>query len=695
MHLFRRAVYFALVASAVAVATTVYAADSNIQYASDNLINSAASTPAPGTPPSGYRNWTSASGVIANYTNDSSCNCLKIEVENTTTSPQHFAMVSNTELQPATGDYLRLQGNIEVENADARSGTIVGVGFENYGGTKSQLADGPLSVVEPSRPGIQQIPVTYYAAGTAAPRYDEVLPYLQARLKVYNIAAGAKIKLKVRSLAVNRAQLTGTWVRPLSTTDQIVRQDKPFKLTAELIAPATVKNHRSAIRFLWAGLIATDYGPRATTTGLSDTLGTGAVRDTWNFTAAPHTPAYYDVYYRLIPPASNAGAVLKPTDPAVVEATAPSGIGGGKYYKIGRIQVVAAGMDIGNAFHKIQPDNVPVAYDFARSLSHEKTALKNWWRFDTSKNEPVMAWEEPTPNDNFSNWVTAVSGSGRKALITFYGMRAEIAAYPNAVSPAWGNSVDPGFISPPSQLGMATYGKVVRKTVAKFQNSIYAVECWNEPDSAGHFFGSTTQLADLCQTVYNETKAVDTTNQIKILCPQAVSPAGIGWILSARTSDNHAITDYCDTVGAHLYGYTGDSASGKPYSQSSLSNAIKDMKNRIAQYPGAATKALAVTEFGTHQCLWNGGYTAYYSSADISSNNSLKGSIVYDSLLALKEQNVRIVALYSYDNRGENPSGGCYIDNYSWQYIPGPDTATPGTPNTPVIDKINAAVNNF
>lgn len=710
MHPLRRAVHAALAASAIALATMAHAADANISYTGASLISSPlAATTALNTPPPGYRTWTSASGVTASYLCDANCTYLTIEVENTTTATQSFGMVSNAAQDLAAGQYVRVLSNIEVEVAapeSARASTIVGVGLEaaNSDFSTTQLVDGPLSSIEQSLLNTPQEAVTYYAAGTMSDRYGVVLNKVQPRLKIYNIPPQGKIKLKVRSLSMQLATLNGIWIRPLDMVRplepvQSILPNKPFKLTAELIAQVPLTGYRSHIRLQRTTSPATvvSYGPRAVTSGLSASLGAGELRDSWSTFNAPSAAGTYDVYYRLISPTTNAGVELQPTDLSVVASIAPTG---DQQYKIGQIRVDGnSPMVIGNSFHSIHPGySAPVGHDIVRSLSHYKTKLDNWWRIDPVSGEPVMAWEEKPANNNFNDWVLGVSGPFlRKAVISFYGMRTEIAE--NAATGAWGASVKPGFISPPTPKGLIAYGKVVYKTVSKFKNSIYAVECWNEPDSTGpmgHFSGTSTQLADLCQTVYTQTKLVDTANQIKVLCPQASTPTGIGWILGARASNGELITKYCDTVGAHLYGHTGDDATGKPYSTSSLSNAIKDMKNRIAQFPGAAGKALAVTEFGTHQCLWNGGFTQKYPESRVATDNTLKGDIVYNSLLTLKEQNVRVVALYSYDTSRLEYFGTCPIDGgYSWQYFSGATETTPGTPNKPVIDRITNAVNNF
>jgi hypothetical protein len=700
MQQLHRALHAALATSALAMALSVHAADANITFNGASLISLVTPCSTLNSPPPGYRTWTSANGVNVTYTYDTSCTYLEIEVNNTTNDVQNYAMVSNPlqVLQP--GDYVRVLGNIEVE--DAQPSTIIGVGIEaDNGAGSSQLVDGPLSVIEQSLKTPQNA-TTYYAAGTVSDRHGVALNNVQPRLKVYNIPSGTKIKIKVRSLSMQLTKLSGIWIRPLDTTQSVLRPlepaqimlpSKPFKLTAELIAQTPLTGYQSHLRLELATNANTSvsYGPRAVAAGLSADLGAGALRDSWSTSNAPGGTGTYNVYYRLIAQGTTTGVKLNRTDLSVGESPAP---GGGMQYKIGQIKVDwDAPMTIGNAFHSIHPGySAPVGHDIVRSLSHAKTSLKNWWRIDPATGQPVMAWEEKPANTNFGDWVTGVSGYLRKAVITFYGMRTEIAE-DKTVRGVWGGSVDGGFISAPTKPGLAAYATVVRKTVTKFQSSIYAVECWNEPDSTGHFVGSRTQLADLCQTIHKETKAIDTNNKIKILCPQASSPTTIGWVLGARTSDGHAITEYCDTVGAHLYGYTGDDATGKAYSLGSLSNAIKDMKNRIAKFPEAADKALAVTEFGTHQCLWNGGFTTKYPESRVATDNALKGDIVYNSLLTLKEQNIRVVALYSYDTSRLEYLGTCPIyGGYSWQYFAPTDT-TPGSDNKPVLDRITGAVN--
>lgn len=669
------------------------AADANITYTNSNeLIVQPTGTGSGTTAPSGYRTWTSSTaGVQVNYTYNtcpSPGSCVDIQITNTTNAIQSYGMLANQPWTPSSGENYRLQAKISVFNAGGRS-TIIGVGYESWGTPGSGLTDGPMSVVEQSLLNTPQVATSYLTANTTADKYGQVLTDMQPRLKVYNIPALATVSLRLHSLSLKKTTLPGTWIRPLSTLQSILPSygslARPFRVAVNLFAQNGIAGYQSNLRLVLSGGTTTiNYGTRAVINGLSSNSGTGSLQDSWNGLAAPTGPGTYDVYYRLIPNSSSPAATLTPSDPSVVGS--PDGAGGTQY-KIGQIKVDwASTMEIGNTFHSLHPaTSAPVNHEFVRSLGHAKTSLDNWWRIDPITQEPVMAWDEG--NQNFPQWVVGVSGFIRKAVITFYGMRPEIAAYPHEGG-AWGI---PGIVSAPTEAGLVTYTKVIQKTVDKFKGSLYAVECWNEPDSTGHYVGSQTQLADMCKRVYQATKAADPNNYIKIICPQASSPAAIGYVLGARTSENEPITNYCDMIGTHLYGYTGTDAQGKAYSLNSLATALRELKFRASKFPGAANKAIAATEFGVHDCLWNSEYTQAHPATSVQTSNTVKADIVYQSLLTLKEYGVKAVALYSYDNPRVEHYGACPIyGGYSWQYDADTSSAI-----QPVIDKIGNAVTDF
>lgn len=668
------------------------AADANITYTGTELIVQPTGTGSGSTPPSGYRTWTSStSGVQVTYTYNtcpSTGTCLDIQIANTTNAIQSYGMLANQPWTPSAGENYRLQANISVFNAGGPS-TLIGVGYESWNSTGSGLTDGPVSVVEQSLLNTPQVATSYLTANTTSDKYGQVLTDMQPRLKVYNIPALKTVSLRLHALSLKRTTLAGTWIRPLNTVQSILpsgsNMARPFRVAVNLFAQNTIADYQSNLRLVLSGTTTTiNYGTRAVTAGLSSSSGTGLLQDSWNGLAAPTGPGTYDVYYRLIPNGSSSAATLSPSDPSVVGSSDGAG---GTQYKIGQIKVDwASTMEIGNTFHHLSPaTSAPVNHEFVRSLGHDKTSLDNWWRIDPVTHEPVMAWDEG--NQSFPDWVIGVSGFIRKAVITFYGMRPEIAAHPNE-SGAWGI---PGYVSAPTAAGLVTYTKVIQKTLDKFKGSLYAVECWNEPDSTDHYVGSQTQLADMCKSVYQATKAVDPNNYIKIICPQASSPAAIGYVLSAKTSNNEPITNYCDMIGTHLYGYTGTDANGKAYSLNSLATALRELKFRASKFPGAANKAIAATEFGVHDCLWNGEYTQAHPSSSVQTDNNVKADIVYQSLLTLKEYGVKAVALYSYDNTRLEYYGACPIyGGYSWQYDAASSSAI-----TPVITKIGNAVSSF
>ena len=258
-------------------------------------------------------------------------------------------------------------------------------------------------------------------------------------------------------------------------------------------------------------------------------------------------------------------------------------------------------------------------------------------------------------------------------MITFFGTPKWASARPDETSPYCDVSSAfrcGGLLAEPAPARMPAYQKMVIDTVARYRNQMFGVECWNEPafDAAGNpasnsfFSGSTTKLADVCKAIYIATKSVDAT--IPVYCPQAPSAGWLGSVLSARTSQNEPIHQFCDVIGAHAYDSYGTDKSGNDYSASHLGQEVAQM--RAAASALAVHKPLAITEWGIDKTVYD------WSS-------QARGDLMYQTLATAQELGISLIAIYSYDDR----YGGIWRGGW--------DLIDPATRDPRIYDAITAA----
>lgn len=301
-----------------------------------------------------------------------------------------------------------------------------------------------------------------------------------------------------------------------------------------------------------------------------------------------------------------------------------------------------AGMYIGHAFHRYPGASekafgpLTVRYQFARSLANDLTYLNQWWT-----GEDRYDWR------GIDRWANFHAGPGqRRLLITFSG------------SPQWASQApeqyaamgQPGNAAPPKRHLLPAYQRMVKETVARYKGRLLAVECWNEPNSRDFFSGTPTELADLCQAVYEGSKAA--APEVPVICPQADSPENMGFVYEARTSGGESILKRCDVLGAHIYNRLGRDAHGHSYSAQRLEDSVRLMR-RVAQRHGVAHKQLAVTEFGVSSCVTQPTRQHPLSFGRMGSPEA--GEALYQTLRGFRELGVWMVALYSFDHEDNDP----------------------------------------
>lgn len=610
----------------------------------------------------------------------------------------NFRIQGNQELSVPAGTVYRFKGRLQTPAGSALPNVRVGAGFEFWDDAgRDQFWMPPEGVFEHYSATAMDVGAAYLGQ-TKFPRFDSALKYMQPTLMVTGILPNQVFKLQLYALGLEEARISTMGILPLSSVRTDVVHElapvQPLKLSVNLLAANwSTGQFTSRMRLV----------PRTTTarpitfSHVASSPLEGLVVDPWQVsTPLSMAAGTYDVYYRLTPGTqSQAGARLMPLD-GVSERADGSG---GYEYKIGAIKVLSgATMSIGNTFHDypLRGTAPTVTQDFVRSLHNYLTGFaaninnvsypNNWWRLDTSGNV-VMAWDEG--NTNFDKWANTFApvGSAKKLLITFYGSPLGVGENDQAKG-AWGASATGYSISAPKAAMLSKYGDAVARTVTRYKGRIFALECWNEPDSTGHYVGTPTRLADLCATISRRAKAVDST--VKVICPQASQPEGLGYIMSAKTSAGEPIGQFCDMVGMHMYGRVGSYAGVPMAGNQSLADAVREFSLRLARFPNTAGKPVVMTEVGFHDCLWGGAYGQLIPAEGMQSA-STQALVLFNSLLTLKELGVSAAALYSYNTTGTDVVNGCPVTGgFSWQYNYGN-----ATPNSSAISRINAAANSF
>ncbi len=465
---------------------------------------------------------------------------------------------------------------------------------------------------------------------------------IQPRLSVY-LAPMSSTTVRIKSPLLTR----GMHLSPVGID---ARTGKPQLITA---APGQV------LRFT-AGLQGRPLSPTTSIVTLVPKSSSGAalaplshavsltdpnVGDVWQVplpaTAQPGTT--YSIRYALAD--TNSGAILPlQADPGVVTH---GSAGTTTNLEIGQVSVQAgSGMAIGQHFHSHPglyngsdfSGNGPIllTYDFVRSHDSDNVGGTKWWVADTATGNPdgLYDWTE------FDHWANFHASAGqKKLLITFFGSPQWASSKPTSTN-AYGIL---GLTAPPANL--RSYGKMVKATVTRYADRIFATECWNEPstDPTGYFNGTGTQLADVCKAIYTNTKAVNPA--IPVICPAADLP----WVLTQTTSQGEPLSKFCDWANGHPYDSTGTDLNGEDYSVDRLGDFVDQMKLQLKQL--GLNKPIALTEWGM---FCDDRPSPYHPTHFHFADSATRGDLLYQMLANAKEKGVVAIGLYSYDS-GSSP----------------------------------------
>lgn len=333
-------------------------------------------------------------------------------------------------------------------------------------------------------------------------------------------------------------------------------------------------------------------------------------------------------------------------------------------------------MLVGMSFHRYPGRStymmgpIKVGYDFTRSLAADGMHIMQWWQA-----EDQYTWGK------VDAWADFHARDGRGVIVVFTG------------SPTWASQRPeedsvmkvPGNAAPPDRRWWPAYERMVAATVTRLKGKLTAVECWNEPDLKGSFSGTATELADLCKIVAVQTRQV--APEVPVICPQASDAKGMPFALGAKTSAGEPITEFCDYVGAHIYGALGVDPQGKAYEALGVRDQLQAMHAYLRAM--GINKPLAVTEYGVAACTGSPlhGYPLFSRMP-----SPVAGEALYQSIRAFREAGVRILGLYSYDHEDRDPKcrpGGSFIRSTKTDVFGGM------SPDMEVLSRINEARQRF
>lgn len=652
-------------------------AEKNIQFATLASLSLSKDQPIRKAPPGLADQMTESIQVeYANGADSDGAKYLQLRILNRSKRDVgHYGLFLGGVLQVMPGQVYRMKASLAVDRGRSQGG--IGVGYHIMGAKGEYLTElaTPYSRGDVYHRDRQEVSADY-VGGTLLERVGAVPTAIWPRLTVSNVLPGAALTVKLYGMTMARGELKGVGILPLPVK-QALPKDGVLKLSVNLLARSLMGEYVSTLRLIDAAG-KTRY--QASHSGSSHFSGTsGSLIDAWQFRLPDlkitESEEVFKIAYELKPSASKNSAKLLPLSNDVLEQESAEGY----QYLIGSVSVGArGGAWIGASFHHYPASTlgdslsaigpVKLKYKFARSLANDH-ANPPWWSLKGGK--IVYNWEA------FERWALLFSKAGDKSLlVVFSGMPASASSAPENRDNAFRA---PGWSMPPKDLDV--FERVVFDTVTRYKDRIFGVECWNEPDVPGFFGGSSTDLADMCKSLYQGVKRVD--SRIPVLCPQTPSPEGMGYVLSARTSSGTPMTDYCDMVGAHIYLGLGRDLAGKAYAAESLSEQVATIRQQMASH--GVSKPIAVTEFGIDRCATRApagkGHLERLTDAE-------KADVVYQSIATLIEEGVKVLALYSYDLARVDTD--CFKGGYLWTTNPSVTSI-----NEPVVRRINEAVTDF
>lgn len=549
---------------------------------------------------------------------------VDVELVNRSGQSAHYTLFLSSQRRPVQeGERLRLSAQVTAQGAQAP--VILGLGFQFY-----RPDDGYLSDLVPAEgeykawAGEAQILSARHVGGEPDPGTGLLPGSLYPRLSVYNIPAGATVRLRLSDVTMTaEPRRSEAEVLPLTRPIPALAPGQVWPLTVEVVARPGQQGGRSRLSLVDAKgkVVAAFDGARPLSFA-----HWGAVKDVWRSRLPRSLPVgTYGVVYEV---------------PAM-----------GLARRLGEAQIQpAAGMWLGMSFHRYPGASeaslgpLRLHYQFARSLASDETYLTQWW---TGPDQ--YDWR------GVSKWADFHAKPGERRLVfTFSGSPRWASAQPDQPA-AMGL---PGNAAPPATVYRGAYQRMVRETLLRFKGRVLASECWNEPNNPAFFTGTQTDLADLCKSVAIATKAVDP--KVLVICPQADKPGNLDIVYSARTSAGEPIHQFCDLVGSHVYDRLGQDRLGRDYGAPRLRDALDDMVAMGRKH--GVSKPLAVTEYGLSSCLLKPGVAHPTVFGRMPSEEAAEA--LYDAMAEFRAFGVAMLALYSFDHESNDPRcrpGGSFI----------------------------------
>jgi hypothetical protein len=481
-----------------------------------------------------------------------------------------------------------------------------------------------------------------------------------------------------------------------------------IKLSVPVLPPATnnVVGHVSQI------VLVDPFGQETVVSArVASFMGTGSlapVTDGWLFNLPANLQeGRYTVRYRM-----NGADVIAGEQAQLAAA--------GKAVDIGSLMLErSGGMYIGQHFHRMpnhpelprdqkcanneEPPSGPnvykSTYQFTRSLNNDLANNMQLWWPSPGAVQDVNLEKYFDPWADFHAGTVAAGDSAKRLLLTFAAVPVwNTACTANCnLSDRWG----PWNFYGPNNLKDHLAG--VYKVIQRYKGRVFAVECGNEPDSG--YLGGESKLADFCRGLYNVTKAVDPS--IPVICPQPAHPNNLKHWLQVKTSgekpgDGQPISQFCDVVGTHGYGFAGTDAKGAPYLSSTGDDVLHeggDLRDQVAHYRKVLAalginKPLMVTEIGFADGVFPDDKRTNWASGEVFSKRPAKerAELIYQTLASARELGLSGYALYSFDGCAENPIEGATQSDVPFGFL---GITQPGEARDITVKKLAQAVNDL
>ena len=586
---------------------------------------------------------------------------LEVDITNASDRVGHYVLFIGNNGQSraiAPGAGYRLTATVQ----SLEGHVPVVVGFHLWGANETYLTETASTVKLVDGAAEVTLSHSYIAGNPVRPKGTSptVPTALTPRIGVYGIPARSHQRFRIHAVSlIETPPPSGVKVMPLAYVAPEVAPGKILKLTVPLELHPMIERLVPTISLVdVAGRTVRRFVKRVPDDGPGlafSLMAWGPAIDPWQFRMPADVPqGRYSLRYGLV--SVDADGHEGDARPLVAGDGVTSH--SGNSYEIGHLTVTrSAGVSVGQHFHRIpgSSENGPVLvpYHFVRSLNNDRVGAVQWWTGEKTLCEARTPGRCAGTSDEdwraFDIWAEYHAAAGEKRiLLTFSGSPTWASARPKEASPYCDAC---GFTAEPALRYMPAYRQMVADTVARYQDRLMGVECWNEPyfDDAGrprpssYFTGSPTALADVCKAIYLATRSVDAA--IPVFCPQAPSPEGMANVLLARTSQGEPIHQFCDVIGAHAYNAVGADKFGRDYGSVRIADAVRVMRETADRLK--LNKPLAITEWGIDKTF---SLIAPRSGTFAAMTPKERGEMVYQTLATLQELGVGWIGLYSYDS---------------------------------------------